>query len=90
MGCDYRRNYSFADGTSWVAFIVSILFGQFTGRFQSAVVDRLENLLVELLSLGALERVAHEDERVGQTLDADADRTVSHIGSFRLHREISI
>jgi hypothetical protein len=46
----------------------TVLHGQLAGGLQARVVDRLEDLLVELLRLGRVEGQAQEDEGVGQAL----------------------
>ena len=46
----------------------TVLDGQLAGGLEARVVDRLEDLLVELLRLGRVEGQAEEDEGVGQAL----------------------
>ena len=76
--------HALADGAAGVRLVVALLLRQLTAHLERAVVDRLEDLLVQLLRLGALERVAHAYERVGQALHADADRPVTTVRPLRL------
>jgi hypothetical protein len=70
-----------------VAGVPSILFGvillvrlgHVTRALDGGVVDRLEDLQVELLCLGRVEGVPESHEGVGESLDSDANGTVSKV-----------
>lgn len=76
--------HPFADRRSLVGLVGPLLPGQLAAGFQSPVVNGLKDVLVEALGLGALERVPHQDEGVGQALHADADGAVAPVGAFGL------
>ena len=52
------------------------------GRFDRGVVDRFEDLEIELSSLGRVERHSERHEGVRESLHSDTDRSVSHVGVF--------
>lgn len=76
--------HPFADRRSLVGLVGPLLLGQLAAGFQSPVINGLKDVLVEALGLGALERVPHQDEGVGQALHADANGTVAPVGAFGL------
>jgi hypothetical protein len=57
----------------------TLLLGELHGSSQGSVVDSLEDLLVELSSLGRLERHAQGKESIGKTLDTETNRSVTHV-----------
>jgi len=62
---------------SWVSF--SVLLGHVAGRFDSGVVNGLEDLKVELTSFGRVEGKTESHESIGETLNSNSDRTVTHV-----------
>ena len=54
-------------------------------RFDRSVVDRLEDLKVQLACLHRIERQAEGHERIGETLHTNADRAVTHVRVARLN-----
>lgn len=54
------------------------------GRLDRGVVDRLEDLEVELARFGRVERETESHEGVGESLDSDADGAVAHVGVLGL------
>ncbi|RMZ97084.1 hypothetical protein BpHYR1_023804 [Brachionus plicatilis] len=71
--------YSLADGRARIGLVGPIDLGQLAALSERCVVNSLENVAVELLSLFAVERVAHQNERVSKTLNTDSHRTVLHV-----------
>ena len=59
-------------------------------RLAGAVVYRLEDVLVQLTRLLGLERELHHLEGVGQSLHADADRAVAHVGPAGLLHRVEV
>ena len=76
--------YPFADWWSHVGLVWPITFGQLTGRCEGTKVDGLKNFLVEVLCLRALKRVSHQDESISQTLNPNANGSVTFVGIFSL------
>ena len=72
--------HPFADWTSFVCRVGSILLGDVAAGLHGAVVDGLEDLLVELLCGVTVERHPHQQERVGKTLNANTDGPVEKEG----------
>lgn len=62
-----------------IALVGTVLRGLCAGFLQRAVVDGLEDVAVEGAGLVAVERHAHQQEGVGQSLHADADGAVAEI-----------
>merc|ERR1719402_2035036 len=73
-----------ADRAAGIRLVRSLLLGQLAARLYGSVVDRLEDLLVQQLSLLRLEGEPHQDEGVSESLDTDADGPVSHVAPLRL------
>jgi hypothetical protein len=69
-----------ADGAPRIRLIGPLLLRQLAGRLERGVVDALEDVLVELLRLGGVERHAQQNEGVGKPLDSDPDGAVPHVG----------
>ena len=67
-------------GTSGVGLVRTVLLGKFHGCGDGTEVDCFKDVLVQLSSLRTLPRISHHAEHVGQTLDTDTDRTMSHVG----------
>ena len=69
---------------------MTVLFGLQDWRLDRPVIDGLEDLLVDVLSLGGLEGDPHLEETVGQALNPDPDGSllinlpISHVGVFSL------
>ena len=59
-------------------------FGQRSAFLYGGVVDRFENVAVQLFGFVAVEGHTHEDKRVGQTLYAEADGAVFKDGAVTL------
>mmetsp|Transcript_1236 Transcript_1236/g.5472 ORF Transcript_1236/g.5472 Transcript_1236/m.5472 type:complete len:326 (+) Transcript_1236:605-1582(+) len=70
------------DGRAGVGLVRPVALGDVVGLGERREVDRLENLRVERLGLGGVERKPEEDEHVGEALDAEADGAVLHVGSL--------
>ena len=70
-----------ADGAPLVRLVGAELPGQLAGGLEGRKVDGLEDVAVQLAGLGRVKGQAEEDERVGQSLHSDADRTVAHVGA---------
>ena len=75
---------SLGGGRSGEGLVSSVLLGKLHGSLDGSKVDGLEDVLVELPSLGRLEGVAHDHEGVGESLDADSDGAVAHVGAAGL------
>ena len=73
-----------------IGLVGAVLLGERAALGESAVVDGLEDVHVELLGLFAVEGEAHEYEGVGHALDADADGTVAHVGALGLFKRIVV
>lgn len=54
------------------------------------MVNRLENILVQLFGLVAVKRHPHQYKHIRQALDADTDGSIFHIADTRLLRRIEI
>ena len=67
------------NGTPVVSLVRTELFSQFTTGFHCTVINCFENLFVQKSSLWGLERIPHQDESVGKTLNADTDGPVPHV-----------
>ena len=72
--------YPLADGRPIVGFVRSLHLRQLARRGQRSKVDGLEDVDVELLGLGAVKRVTHQDEGIGQPLDSNPDGTMAKVG----------
>jgi hypothetical protein len=57
----------------------TLLLGELHRGSQGSVVDGLEDLLVELTSLGRLEGHAQSKESIGETLDTKTNGSVTHV-----------
>ena len=68
------------DGRAGVGLVRPVALGDVVGLGERREVDRLENLRVERLGLGGVKGKPEEDEHVGETLDAEADGAVLHVG----------
>jgi len=61
-------------------------FSQFTAGPQCRVIDRLKDVAVQLLSLLTFKRQTHHEERVGETLNADANWPMTFVALSSLNR----
>ena len=60
-------------------FVRTIALCEFRAGFERSVVDRLEDLDVELLGLRRIKWHAKSHESIGQTLHTDTDGSVAHV-----------
>jgi len=74
------------NGRAFIRLVRTVKFGQFTAGPQRRVIDRLEDVSVQLLCLLALKRQTYHEERVGKTLNADANWPMTLVALFRLNR----
>ena len=77
--------YPFADRRTWITLVGTEFLGEFARRLQRSVVNRFEDLPVQQLSFFTLERISHQNEGVGQSLDTDSDGTVTEIRTSGLN-----
>mmetsp|Transcript_19724 Transcript_19724/g.41632 ORF Transcript_19724/g.41632 Transcript_19724/m.41632 type:complete len:589 (-) Transcript_19724:922-2688(-) len=81
-----RLQHALADGAAAVLVVRGVdpvLLGRLHAGAQRSVVDRLEDVLVQLARLRAVEGQAEQDEGVSQALHADPDRAVPHVRPSR-------
>jgi len=57
----------------------SVFLRHVAGRFDSGVVDSLEDLKVELTSFRRVEGKTESHESIGETLNSNSDRSVTHV-----------
>ena len=79
--------HPFADRRAFVRLVDALLFRQLTAHFESAVVNRLKDALIQILRFLAVERMAHQDHGVGQSLHTDADGAVPLVWTFSLRQK---
>mmetsp|Transcript_12173 Transcript_12173/g.26968 ORF Transcript_12173/g.26968 Transcript_12173/m.26968 type:complete len:510 (+) Transcript_12173:311-1840(+) len=77
-------------GAALISFVGSQLLGQLTRSLHSPEIQGLKNLRVQPAGLVTLERQAHHHERVGQSLNPEADRTVSKVRPSRLLHRVKV
>jgi hypothetical protein len=65
--------------TTFVRFIRALRLRHFTAGLDRSVVDRLEDLLVKQTRLRRIERHAQDHERVRESLNTKANRTMTHV-----------
>jgi prophage tail gpP-like protein len=68
----------------------SITLRKITASLESSIVDRLEDMDVELFGLGRVEWHAQSHEGVGKTLHADTDGTVTEVGTTGLRSRVVV
>jgi len=76
----YHPTYALAHWRPSVCLIRPEFCSQLTAGLQRSVVDGLKDLCVEVLSLCALKRKAHENEGISQALNADTNGPVTLVG----------
>mmetsp|Transcript_15039 Transcript_15039/g.28222 ORF Transcript_15039/g.28222 Transcript_15039/m.28222 type:complete len:233 (+) Transcript_15039:334-1032(+) len=74
-----KLQQAFAGGAARIGLIGAVGFGQLAGSLAGGVVDRLKDVLVELLRLCALEGQLHDKEGVGEALHAETHGPVAHV-----------
>src|SRR5207247_428986 len=72
------------DGGSFVGGIGALLLGELAGCGERSMVNCLENLLVQLASLGRLEGHAQGKESIRKTLHTQTNGPVAHVAVVRL------
>jgi hypothetical protein len=77
-------------GRTRVSRVVSLLLSHLARRFESGMVDGLEDLQVELTSGGTVKGHSQGHESVGETLDTETDRSVTHVRVFGLDDRVVI
>mmetsp|Transcript_1161 Transcript_1161/g.4600 ORF Transcript_1161/g.4600 Transcript_1161/m.4600 type:complete len:635 (-) Transcript_1161:687-2591(-) len=78
-----RLEDALGHGRVGVGFVRAVHGGDGVGLGERGEVNRLENLRVELLRFGRVEGHAEQDEHVRETLHAEADGAVAHVGALR-------
>mmetsp|Transcript_43526 Transcript_43526/g.93229 ORF Transcript_43526/g.93229 Transcript_43526/m.93229 type:complete len:535 (+) Transcript_43526:75-1679(+) len=73
-----------------VSLIVSLFLGQLAGSLASSEIDGFENVRVQLLGLLALEGEPHHEESVSQTLNAETNGSVPHVGVAGLREGVVV
>lgn len=71
--------YALANRTAGVGLIRAVFSRQLTAGLQCGVVDGLKDLDVEQLGFVTLEREAHQDEGISQSLHADTNGPVAFV-----------
>lgn len=69
---------------SFVRLVRAFDFSEIAAGLHGSVVDRLEDLLIELTCLGGFEGQTKSHERVGETVHTNADGAVAHVGATSL------
>ena len=79
-----------ADGRPFVRLVFAFCFGHVAAGFQGCKVDGFKNVLVQGTCLFGREGVTQHDKGIGQSLNAQAHRTVAHVGVARFGYRVVI
>ena len=78
------------EGNTCIRRIRTVDSSNLTRGLDSSKVHRLENFFVELTRILTLEWKSHAAECIGETLNTDANRAVSHVRISRFFDRIKV